>query len=104
VLLLPLFAVAVPLFRIVPKLYAWRVRRKVYRWYGELKFLEEKLRDGSPDEGYSAELARLTEIEAEVSEIRVPLGFAHEVYTLRMHVKLVRELLENGRAAGAPPS
>lgn len=104
VLLFPLFAVAVPLFRIVPKLYAWRVRRKVYRWYGELKFLEEKLRDGSPDEGYSAELARLTEIEAEVSEIRVPLGFAHEVYTLRMHVKLVRELLENGPAAGAPPS
>ncbi|MCG6874854.1 MAG: TAXI family TRAP transporter solute-binding subunit [Betaproteobacteria bacterium] len=101
VLLVPLFAVAVPLFRIVPGLYAWRVRRKVYRWYGELKFLEEEVRNRQHGDDPSDELARLAEIEAEVSDIRVPLGFAHEVYTLRMHVKLVREMLEQGSASGS---
>jgi TRAP transporter TAXI family solute receptor len=95
VLLVPLFAVAVPLFRILPGLYAWRIRRKVYRWYGELKFLEEELRHRPPGDDPSDELARLAKIEGEVAEIHVPLGFAHEVYTLRMHIKLVRELLEH---------
>lgn len=93
VLLLPLFAVAFPLFRVLPALYAWRVRRKVYRWYGELKFLEEGARTRGPQGGSSEQLARLAEIESEVSGIKVPLGFAHEVYTLREHIKLVRELL-----------
>lgn len=101
VLLVPLFAVAVPLFRIVPGLYAWRVRRKVYRWYGELKFLEEELRTRRPGEDRSDEFARLASIESGVSDIRVPLGFAHEVYTLRMHIKLVREMLEHPPASGA---
>jgi TRAP transporter TAXI family solute receptor len=95
VLLVPLFAVAVPLFRILPGLYAWRIRRKVYRWYGELKFLEEALRHRPPGADPADELERLAKIEDEVSEIHVPLGFAHEVYTLRMHIKLVRELLEH---------
>jgi len=104
VLLVPLFAVAVPLFRIVPGLYAWRVRRKVYRWYGELKFLEEEVRNRRHGDDSSDELARLAEIEAEVSDIRVPLGFAHEVYTLRMHIKLVRELLGSAPATGSGQS
>lgn len=97
VLLVPLFAVAVPLFRILPGLYAWKVRRKIYRWYGELKFLEEEVRNRPPGDDPTDELARLATIEAEVSDIRVPLGFAHEAYTLRMHIRLVRELLK-----GAP--
>jgi len=95
VLLVPLFAVAVPLFRILPALYAWRVRRKIYRWYGELKFLEEEVHNRPPGDDPTDELARLAKIEAEVSDIRVPLGFAHEAYTLRMHIRLVRELLKS---------
>ncbi len=95
VLLVPLFAVAVPLFRILPGLYAWKVRRKIYRWYGELKFLEEEVRNRPPGDDPADELARLEKIESEVSEIRVPLGFAHEAYTLRMHIRLVREMLTN---------
>ncbi len=95
VLLLPLFAVAVPLFRVVPGLYAWRVRRKVYRWYGELKFLEEEVQNRPKGDAATRELARLAEIEAEVSDLRVPLGFAHEAYTLRVHIKLVRDLLDH---------
>jgi TRAP transporter TAXI family solute receptor len=101
VLLVPLFAVAIPLFRILPGLYAWRVRRKVYRWYGELKFIEENIRSRGPQGDASAELERLAAIETEVSEIKVPLGFAHEVYTLREHIKMVRELLRGAAAAPA---
>ncbi|MCC6609422.1 MAG: ABC transporter substrate-binding protein [Burkholderiales bacterium] len=101
VLLVPLFAVAIPLVRILPSLYAWRVRRKVYRWYGELKFIEENVRRRGPHGDAPAEFERLDEIEGEVSAIRVPLGFAHEVYTLREHIRLVRELIRGAGAAAA---
>ena len=50
VLIIPLIAILIPLTRIVPGLYSWRVRSKVYRWYGELAFLEAQLRqDAGPE-------------------------------------------------------
>ncbi|NIV74812.1 MAG: ABC transporter substrate-binding protein, partial [Gammaproteobacteria bacterium] len=36
-MLLPLIAIVIPLMRIMPPLYKWRVRRRVYRWYKELR-------------------------------------------------------------------
>ena len=42
VLLVPLLALALPLFKILPQLYVWRVRSKLYRWYGELKDVERQ--------------------------------------------------------------
>ena len=39
VLLLPLIALLVPLMRIAPAIYTWRIRSKIFRVYGELKFL-----------------------------------------------------------------
>ena len=42
--LLPVLAILLPLIRIAPPLYAWRKRSKIYRWYGELKFLEQHAR------------------------------------------------------------
>ena len=35
VLLLPLIALLVPLMRIAPAIYTWRIRSKIFRVYGE---------------------------------------------------------------------
>lgn len=35
ILLLPLVAVVLPLFKFMPLLYRWRMRSKIYRWYSE---------------------------------------------------------------------
>ena len=45
VLLVPLFALMIPLLKIAPAVYTWRVRSKVFRCYGELKFLEDDLKN-----------------------------------------------------------
>jgi TRAP transporter TAXI family solute receptor len=43
VLLIPIIALLIPLLKVAPAVYNWRVRSKVFRSYGELKFLEDDL-------------------------------------------------------------
>lgn len=43
VMIVPLLAVLIPLFKFAPLIYGWRVRSRIYRRYGELKFLENQV-------------------------------------------------------------
>jgi TRAP-type uncharacterized transport system substrate-binding protein len=87
VLLVPLLAVLLPAFRFAPALYRWRVRARILRWYKELRQLES----APPSEDA---LKRVQEIEGGVRAIRVPVGYASDVYQLRAHLELVRAKLE----------
>ena len=89
VALLPTLALLIPLLRIAPPIYAWRMRARIYRWYGELKFLEAQIRSRPPAE-HAALAERLKEIEEAANRAKVPLAYANELYTLREHVALVR--------------
>jgi TRAP transporter TAXI family solute receptor len=88
--LIPLLAVMVPLFRAAPALYGWRIRRRIYRWYGELKYLEiqaQSLQPGMPHEGLQQQL---DQIEAKVTHAVLPLAFSEHAYVLKEHIDLVR--------------
>lgn len=91
VMLLPVLAVLIPLLRFAPQIYGWRVRSRIYRRYGELKFLESEVEE-EPGRHTRAEwLKKLDGIDADASNIRTPLAFAGLLYTLRQHIDLVRE-------------
>lgn len=105
--LLPLVALLIPLMRIAPTLYAWRMRSRVYRWYGELKFLEHRLREQPDAAQTQSDLEQLDRIEEHANQIRIPLAYNGELYTLREHIQLVRHrLLEHAAANhdGAAPA
>jgi TRAP-type uncharacterized transport system substrate-binding protein len=90
---LPLLAILLPLTRVAPALYTWRMRSRIYRWYGELKHLEGEVHS-HPDPARVPEwLKRLDRIEERATHRRIPLSFAHELYTLREHIQLVRRLV-----------
>ncbi len=94
VVIVALGALILPLSRIVPPLYVWKVRSRVYRWYGQLRTVEQAIEDVPPekrDSVYPAQLKRLTEIEEKVNQISIPLSFADELYRLRSHINLVRK-------------
>jgi len=93
VLLVPIIALLIPLLKIAPAIYTWRVRSKIFRIYGELKFLEEDIKQHSDIERASEYRLRLDTLEDEASQLHVPLGFTDLVYTLREHVNLVRQAL-----------
>jgi TRAP transporter TAXI family solute receptor len=90
VLLLPLVAVLLPLFRILPALIQWRNKSRLFKWYGELKHLESRISvsaDGAQLDGY---LERLDEIEEAVNNTRVGSTYVDYVYNLRLHIDMVR--------------
>jgi hypothetical protein len=86
VALVAIIAVLIPLSRVVPPLYEFRIRSRVFRWYGQLRSVEDGLgRRPAPEL-----LKELDDIEARVGRITVPLSYADELYALRSHIQLVR--------------
>ncbi|MBL8405623.1 MAG: C4-dicarboxylate ABC transporter substrate-binding protein, partial [Dechloromonas sp.] len=98
VLLVPIFALLIPLLKVAPAIYTWRVRSKVFRCYGELKFLEDSLKNHFDPAKLDDYRSRLDALDEEAAELHVPLGFTDLVYTLREHVNLVRGILQKREA------
>jgi len=98
VLLIPVIGVAYPLVRFAPAIYGWSMRRRIFRLYGQLRFVEMELdaRRGSDTRDL---LAQLEQLEARVNRLQVPLAFAQFSYNLRNHIDLVRARLQRDQAA-----
>ncbi|MCW7540025.1 C4-dicarboxylate ABC transporter substrate-binding protein [Aquabacterium sp. A7-Y] len=99
VALLSIVAVLIPLSRLVPPLYEFRVRSRVFRWYARLREVEESLE--RPEVDTRELLAQLDDVEARASQISVPLSYADELYALRQHIDLVRGKLRQTMEAQA---
>jgi len=91
IILLPLVVFLVPLLRVAPAIYSWRIRTRVFRCYGELKFLENEVRERYDPVQRQSYLDRLDRLEDEANHRRVPLGYVNLVYILREHIHLVRK-------------
>lgn len=98
VLLLPLVALMIPLARIVPPIYRWRVRARIYRWYRDLERVDLALAAGASPAGLAGELDR---IEGEVRQLAVPLGYRESVYHLRVHLDLIRDKARAAAGGGS---
>jgi hypothetical protein len=68
------------------------MRRRIFRVYGELKFLEDELERRGTDAADDLR-SRLDRLEARANHIRVPVSFRQLQYTLRDHIGLVRQRL-----------
>ncbi len=94
VVLIPVLAIVFPLARLLPPLYAWRMRRRIYRWYGELMYIENEMRR-TLTKGETRDFGeRLAWIEHEVNEIHTPVAYANQLYSLRQHIDFVQQKLE----------
>ena len=83
-----ILAVLLPLSRIVPPLYQFRIRSRVFRWYGQLREIEQRLQ-AQPQE--RPELAReLDQLDERVGRISVPLAYADELSARRNNIDAVR--------------
>jgi TRAP transporter TAXI family solute receptor len=100
VVAIPLLILAIPVFRTVPALYRWRMRRNIYRWYGELRFTEDAVRRGEGDP--AAQRARLDRIEQQLDRLWVPVAYAADFYNLRNHIRMVRDQLRGPLSDRSP--
>jgi TRAP-type uncharacterized transport system substrate-binding protein len=99
VVVLPLLVIIVPATRLAPAIYRWRIRSRIYRWYGALMAIERETRRAQTAEQKERVHARLDEIASAVSELRTPPSFADQLYVLRDHVAAVRRRLDVAAAS-----
>jgi TRAP transporter TAXI family solute receptor len=98
VFLVPIVVLLIPGLKIVPKAYSWRVRSRIYKWYGKLIALERGMLSQPTPEEREGLVGQLDEIEAEVNKMKVPLAFADQFYVLRDHIAFVRGRYSGGSA------
>ena len=96
ILVLPLLTLLLPLMKVAPPLYRWRIRRRIFRWYKDLWQIEQELEAAPDDADASPYARRLATIEHEVTAVKVPLSYMEELYHLRVHLDLVRRKLQSG--------
>lgn len=92
----------IPALRLAPALYDWAERMRIYRFYSELKRLEDEMILGAGIGSREEILRRLHQLNGQVSRLSVPTSFRPLVYSLRVHIDMVREELQ--RAADKPGS
>ncbi|MDG1894923.1 MAG: hypothetical protein P8J37_08445, partial [Fuerstiella sp.] len=104
IMIIPLLTLLIPLFKIAPPVYRWRIRSRIYRWYDVLRGIDQKLREENNSDS-SEHAARLEAMSNELSTVHIPLSYMEEFYNLRLHIDLVDAELERRtrRQDTAPP-
>jgi TRAP transporter TAXI family solute receptor len=110
ILLIPIFGVLLPAFKIAPWLYTFRLKSRIFRWYEQLTQIEVEISHEGDHPRAGRFLARLDAIEAEIKAARLPNWLREQAYLLRGAIVMVRERLlepatapvDDAPAASAP--
>lgn len=103
ILAIPLLTLLFPLVRVAPPIYRWRVRRKIYVWYEDLRDLETRGRRAESASEREDIARELESLQADIGGLEVPLSYTDDLYRLRSHVEFVKQLVTgnaNTKAAG----
>lgn len=102
-----LIVLLLPLSRVVPPLYTYRVRQRIFRWYARLQAVEARMDERRTPAGDAGEIGEpidtsellneLDELDRVASQIAVPLAHAEELYALRNNIERTRKRLLAGR-------
>lgn len=105
-LVLPLLAIWVPLFKILPWLLRWRGNRVLERHYALLRDVEAAVAAAPGPEALRREVTRLESLRTQVEGLTRSLSLPHQrdVYHCRLHVALALEEARArlGRSEAAP--
>jgi TRAP-type uncharacterized transport system substrate-binding protein len=95
VMLVPLLALLLPISKILPPVYQWRIRRRILRWYKELKRIDLEIELEQPNAQRLRKLnTTINAIEKDVAQVDVPLSYSDQLYQLRLHITLLQNKLE----------
>ena len=96
VMAIPLL-VLIPILKVIPAIYRWRITSRIYRWYGELSALESEIKSHYDPARYADYMAKIDSMEDRANNRPIPVAYTHLRYTLREHINLARASLERKR-------
>lgn len=91
IILVPVATILLPLFKVVPLIYQWRIKRRVFYWYEQLKRLERRIATTNAAADTAEFKAEIDRIEAAATVVPLPVGFSEQLYNLRSAINLVRQ-------------
>ena len=83
-MLLPFLTVIIPLARILPAIYSWRLNRRLHQPYKELLRLENKV----GEEGFPEQLAEVEKAARALHDM--PASYGAEVHNLLTHIERLK--------------
>ena len=90
IVILPLAGILYPLWFLLPGLYRRHMENRLYRFYGELGFIERALQNCTDAEKRAQMLARIEELERRAIELHMPSSYSEKSFTLRAHIRALR--------------
>jgi TRAP-type uncharacterized transport system substrate-binding protein len=97
VILLPIAAILYPLWSLLPRFYRWQMQRRIYRLYGELRFLEVEMVQCKDASERDQIVLRMEELERRVLQLKMPRSFSEMTFNLRRHIREFHDSAEKAR-------
>jgi len=99
IMIVPLLTLLLPLFKLTPPLYRWRMRAKIYQWYGRVREQDLQITATASNEQLLAVRESLQAVEQDLKEVKVPLSFMEELYQLQLHIGYLQRQVEKALKA-----
>ena len=99
IMIVPLLTLLLPLLKLTPPLYRWRMRAKIYQWYGRVREQDLKITKAASTEQLRAVRESLQAVEQDLKEVKVPLSFMEELYQLQLHIGYLQRQVEKALKA-----
>ena len=93
--LVPMVAVAYPIIKFLPMMYNWFMSSRIQRFYGEMRSVENTMEDHAQPLDVSAMTAKIDKLEHSAIHLRLPSSYDSALYTMRIHIGLLRSHLES---------
>lgn len=90
VMLLPLIGLSIPLIKLMPPMYHWRIRRRLLKRYTELHEIDPQRNPVTSEEDREARLEQIQSLDINSVGVVVPVSYSDDVYKLRRDIDLVR--------------
>jgi TRAP transporter TAXI family solute receptor len=96
IMLLPLIGLAIPLIKLLPPAYRWRIRRRLLLLYAELENIDPLVNPVHGEEDRADRMQRLDRLDTGSVIGAVPKTYTDDVYKLRRDIDLVRRRIDAG--------
>jgi TRAP transporter TAXI family solute receptor len=97
-MLIPVVGILYPLVRVAPVLFGWKMQRRVFKLYNELRAIEQAMESPNGESSTDDLVDRLNHLEEKADHLWVPVSAMGTLYLFKMHINFVRKRLENPQA------
>ena len=98
IFLIPLITLLLPFFKGILPVYRWRIRYKIYKWYGKLNEIDKNI-EFMDIKSVQKSIKNIKELQKEIKEqTDIPLSYMGEYYNLQLHIDLILKKLKNKKS------